>query len=156
MRSGAVNRGHGGIGNRCGPAGQSCGVLPRCRSRSGHWYLLLSVLLLAIAWPGFSGAQGVAMAAEPGSLIETAPVVIDGKTLFRVRGVSAFTAEARASAIAARIRDIASDKAIEPITPRIETVESRSSVYVGDRIVVQVLSRPTRSSRGLNAPSWPS
>ncbi len=42
----------------------------------------------------------------------TAPVVLDGVTLFRVRGVSAFPAEQRAAGIAERIAALASDRSI--------------------------------------------
>jgi small-conductance mechanosensitive channel len=42
----------------------------------------------------------------------TAPVVLDGVTLFRVRGVSAFPAEQRAKEIAARIAALAADRSI--------------------------------------------
>ncbi len=42
----------------------------------------------------------------------TAPVVVDGDTLFMVRGVSAYPAERRALEIAGRIRDFASDRSL--------------------------------------------
>jgi len=44
----------------------------------------------------------------------TAPVVIDGRVLFRVRGVTAFPAVERAATIAQRIRAVAEDRAIPP------------------------------------------
>ncbi len=43
----------------------------------------------------------------------TAPVVVDGDTLFMVRGVSAYPAERRALEIAGRIRDFASDRSLQ-------------------------------------------
>jgi small-conductance mechanosensitive channel len=50
----------------------------------------------------------------------TAPVVVDGVTLFRVRGVAAYPAEQRAAAIADRIAAVASDRTIpvESLTVR--------------------------------------
>src|SRR5262245_65238809 len=42
----------------------------------------------------------------------SAPVVIDGRTLFRVRGTSSFSAERRAAGIAGRIKALAADRAI--------------------------------------------
>ena len=42
----------------------------------------------------------------------TAPVVMDGVTLFRVRGISSYPAERRAAEIANRIADVAADRAI--------------------------------------------
>jgi small-conductance mechanosensitive channel len=44
--------------------------------------------------------------------LPTAPVVIDGKVLFRVRGTSAFPAERRAAVIAERIATLAADRAV--------------------------------------------
>ena len=46
--------------------------------------------------------------------VVTAPVVIDGRVLFRVRGVTAFPAAERAATIAQRIRAVAEDRAIPP------------------------------------------
>jgi small-conductance mechanosensitive channel len=111
----------------------------RRRCLSGSCYLLLSVVLFSLAWPALSAAQGAASGAEPEAAIDTAPVVIDGRTLFRVRGVSAFPAEQRASQIRARIRDIASDRTIDPVTLRIETTETLSVLYAGDRWVMRVI-----------------
>ena len=58
-----------------------------------------------------AASQGPA-AAEVAFEQPTAPVVLDGVTLFRVRGVSAFPAEQRAAAIAERIAALASDRSI--------------------------------------------
>ena len=57
-------------------------------------------------------AERRAAAAE--SVVEqpTAPVVMDGVTLFRVRGISSYPAERRAAEIANRIADVAADRAI--------------------------------------------
>lgn len=50
---------------------------------------------------------------EPaGAEVQTAPVRLDGRTLFTVRGISSMPAEDRAAAIAKRIRDVAGDPAI--------------------------------------------
>lgn len=57
-----------------------------------------------------SGAGAGVMEAEAGQV--TAPVILDGKVLFRVRGVSAFPAAERANAISGRIRDFAQVKTI--------------------------------------------
>ena len=61
------------------------------------------------------GAEGkdASLIASDRQLV-TAPVVIDGRVLFRVRGVTAFPAAERASTIAERIRAVAADRAIPP------------------------------------------
>ena len=72
--------------------------------------------LLAL-WP-VSGSVVAAQGETPvpveieRELVETAPVVIDGETLFRVRGVSARPAAVRAEMIAGRIRELARDRSV--------------------------------------------
>ncbi len=61
--------------------------------------------------------------------LPSAPVVIDGRVIFRVRGSSAFPAERRAAAIATRIRALAADRAV-PIEA-VRAVEGET----GDEIV---------------------
>ena len=65
----------------------------------------------------------------------TAPVVVDGVTLFRVRGISAYPAEQRAAAIADRIAALASDQAIpaESLVVR-ETPMTSDLIAAGRRI----------------------
>jgi small-conductance mechanosensitive channel len=68
----------------------------------------------------------------------TAPVRIDGKMLFTVRGISAYPAQERAAVIASRITEIADDAAVssEAIAP----VESDHStdIMAGDRLIMSV------------------
>src|SRR6185436_18148648 len=80
---------------------------------------LLSLgLVAAIVVSGAAAAQDSTSAqdrrAQAESAIElpTAPVMVDGVTLFRVRGVSSYPAERRAAEIAKRIADVAGDRAI--------------------------------------------
>jgi hypothetical protein len=84
-----------------------------------------AILLLLAAVAGLvrsraALAQSEGAEAKDASLIAserqviTAPVVIDGRVLFRVRGVTAFPAAERAAAIAQRIRAVAEDRAIPP------------------------------------------
>jgi small-conductance mechanosensitive channel len=44
----------------------------------------------------------------------TAPVIVNGRELFRVGGVTSYTAQTRASVITARIKALAADKSIDP------------------------------------------
>src|SRR5262245_44128921 len=84
-----------------------------CRRR-----LTLSLIGATIAFvararpqdPAAVRAAERASAAESAADQPTAPVVIDGATLFRVRGVSAYPAERRAAEIADRIKGLAADR----------------------------------------------
>ena len=57
-------------------------------------------------------SAGRRAAEESAVELPTAPVVVDGVTLFRVRGISSYPAERRAAEIANRIGDVAGDRTI--------------------------------------------
>src|ERR671912_600164 len=83
----------------------------------------LSLAGLAVVWGTRVAAQDTAaVQAEVASA--TAPVMLDGATIFRVRGISSYSAERRAAEIAARIKELASDRAfpVESITVNDTTV----------------------------------
>jgi small-conductance mechanosensitive channel len=88
----------------------------------------VTLLLLALACAAFTPAAGQ----EADS---TAPVVVDGDTLFMVRGVSAFPAERRAAAIAGRIRDFASDRSLPVDSLRVEDSPIGTKVVAAGRTV---------------------
>ena len=85
-------------------------------ARSSAILLTLSIVAVVIC----SGAALAQSEGKDASLIAserevvTAPVVIDGRVLFKVRGVTAFPAAERAATIAQRIRAVAEDRAIPP------------------------------------------
>ncbi len=88
----------------------------------------LASLLLALicSWVALPEARAQAAPAIP-----TAPVVVDGKTLFYLRGVSAFPAEKRAAQVRANIVAAADDEAIGLDQFRIEEFPDRSDIYAG-------------------------
>ena len=81
-----------------------------------------SLLSVTVALLIAGGAEAFAQGADAGksepapqeerSTLTRAPVVIDGETLFAVRGLSAYPAEERARVIAERIRTLAANRAI--------------------------------------------
>lgn len=87
----------------------------RLRAGISGW---LTVILLA---PLLCQAQTKEAAPDELATVPLAPVILDGETLFTVRGVSAFPAEKRAAAIADRIRAAAMDPAY--VTGSIKAVE---------------------------------
>ena len=98
-----------------------------------HRWLGLLLLLLSPLAP----APGAIAADAPA--VATAPVVIDGVTLFHVRGVSALPADERARIIADRIRAIAADRSLATSTIRVVPAERSSDILVGDRPIASVL-----------------
>ena len=86
-------------------------------------HLSLSLAGLAVAWSTRAAAQDSA-AVQIEAAVPTAPVMLDGATIFRVRGISSYPAERRAAEIAARIKALASDRAfpVESVTVKDTTV----------------------------------
>src|SRR5207245_11576324 len=82
--------------------------------RENTFVAITILLLLSLLAP----ATSPALAADaPGTA--TAPVVVDGATLFRVRGLSAYPADERASAIADRVRAAAAARGAASDTLRV-------------------------------------
>jgi small-conductance mechanosensitive channel len=92
---------------------------------------------LAAQGPGPAGAEGEA---------ETwmAPVMLDGRLLFRVRGVSAMPAEERADRIRERIEALAQDPEFQPETLRLVESDLGLRILGGDRLVMSVVDADAR------------
>ena len=71
--------------------------------------------------------------------VATAPVVIDGATLFRVRGVSSFPAGARARGIEDRVKAVAADRTIAPDSLHIAETGSFTRILAGNVPIVTVV-----------------
>jgi len=80
-------------------------------------------------------SQSQSADSEAGAL--SAPVVIDGRTLFRVRGTSSFSAERRAAGIAGRIKAVAADRTVPPDAVRAVETELGTAILGGrERVMV--------------------
>jgi small-conductance mechanosensitive channel len=99
--------------------------------------LLLSLLLAAMAGAGVVHAQAPPAATDVE--VATAPVDVDGQTLFRVRGVSSYPAAVRAQAIAERIVEVAADSAIDPASLRVMEDAGATRLMAGDRPLMGVI-----------------
>ena len=107
---------------------------------------VLKLLLLIAAVAGVLGPNSAlaqargddlsGIAAEKG--IAIAPVSIDGRVLFRVRGVTAFPAAERAAAIAVRIRALAGDDNIPASDLRLVESEHSTDIVAGNTIIIGV------------------
>ena len=78
-------------------------------------------------------AAAEAVAEQP-----TAPVVVDGATLFQVRGVAAYPAERRAAEIAARIRALGATRGISPDSLKILETPLATLLVAGDLRILGV------------------
>lgn len=70
--------------------------------------------------------------------VRQAPVVVDGKTLFVVRGLLSFTAEARAQAISQRIKDLSRDPSFRPSSLSVSDSGETSDIVAGGVVVMTV------------------
>ncbi|HPU81290.1 MAG TPA: mechanosensitive ion channel family protein, partial [Accumulibacter sp.] len=102
-------------------------------------WLLILILLSAgcgsLAAAG-GGDQAAALDLHPDATVATAPVEVDGRVLFRVRGVSSFPARERAAAITERIRRLAGDPAVPAGSVRLVESGGYSSIMAGDRRIM--------------------
>src|SRR5262245_27689342 len=110
---------------------------PRRSRLSRALIVVIGVMLL---WaPGTVFAAGETSDEPVEAKTVTAPVVLDGELLFRVRGVPALPAEERARLIAERIRRVAADPGIAPNALRIAEGASRSDILAGDHRLATVV-----------------
>jgi small-conductance mechanosensitive channel len=115
----------------------------------------LSLTLVAVAFAAETPAVAT-KAQPPDSKIETAPVVIDGEVLFRLRGISTYTAKERAKAVAEAIRAIARDEAFPVSELRLDRGADRTRILAGERELLTVFEADVQAegvkSRELLAP----
>ncbi|MCC7487329.1 MAG: mechanosensitive ion channel [Burkholderiales bacterium] len=111
-----------------------------------------AALLLVLAGGGFpalAAERETARPAAPGadSLdldVPTAPVVIDGNVLFRVRGITSFPAAERAAGIAGRIEALAADRGFRAEELRLADVEIGTEIRTDRLRVLLVIDADAR------------
>ena len=99
-------------------------------------------LLGCLAVPASAQQQAPAPAGADVTTLEqgtpTAAVMVDGALVLRVRGVSSFPAEQRASVIAGRIRDLARNPAVRPESLRLEETDVAIQIMADRHLVMGV------------------
>jgi small-conductance mechanosensitive channel len=122
---------------------------PRERShRIASRLTLAFAIICATAGPALAQAAPPPATAAAGPDAEiahvTAPVVLDGDTLFRVRGTAAYPADVRARAISERVLEVARTPSIAPENVRAVPGEHGIHVTAGDRFLVVVTEADAR------------
>jgi small-conductance mechanosensitive channel len=107
-------------------------VRPPCGILDGDMKQILCLLLATLAL-----AAGAAE--PPAPAIATAPVKVDGRTLFTVRGVSSLPANERAQAIAQRIEQVARDASVAPDALKVVEGQDRTDIVAGATLIVAVV-----------------
>jgi small-conductance mechanosensitive channel len=99
--------------------------------------LLSLVVITGLTANGRLSAQEPTTGGAPGETeLATAPVMLDGTLLFRVRGVSSLPAEARARLIQGRLITVAADAAISTDSIRAVDVAGTTRIMAGDAPLV--------------------
>jgi small-conductance mechanosensitive channel len=80
---------------------------------------------------------------------DVAPVRLDGKTLFFVRGISSYPAELRAATISKRIRKAALDRSLLNDSVKIIDLGDRTMVYAGKEFVMNIYT-PDANLEGID------
>ena len=101
-------------------------------------FLTLAPLQFTQSAHGQAGGREVASTLEAEADRLTAPVTLDGRALFRVRGFSAFPAAERAATISKRIMAIADDAAISPGSLQAVEADQVTNILAGDRTIMAV------------------
>ena len=89
---------------------------------------------LAQSGPAAAGPSG-----KGAEALRVAPVVVDGRTLFRVVGISLYPAATRSAEIAERIRKLAEDPGFSPDQLRLQEVDDGTGIFAGEQQVLVVL-----------------
>ncbi len=104
---------------------------------------LLTALVLLSCLPGFAQQPAI----QTNDDLSMAPVVVDGVTLFEVRGISFYSAEKRAAAVAQAICQIAQDPAIDPGSVLLTPSEGRVEITCGKYPICTLLESEARQER---------
>jgi len=105
-------------------------------------HLLVSVCVTLLLCSAPALAQETAVTdATPGAVAHperTGTVRVDGQTIVQLRGISAYPAEVRASAVAERIRQIAADPTISPDSITATADGESFSITAGDKVILRL------------------
>jgi small-conductance mechanosensitive channel len=149
---------HWDVNGGRGPITKSAGVVPvraimramrptRLQVAAFPLLILLSGPIAALRAQAPDAAQPPAVPAEtaPEAAPEvSAPVVVDGVTLFHVVGVRIYPADGRARAIADRIAAIAADPSIDPASVKTVASADSTDIVTGSRIIARILENDAR------------
>ena len=84
------------------------------------------------------GAAQTASSQGDDAEVQSAPVKLDGETLFRIRGVSAYPAEHRAQLIADRIKAVAGDRGFSAQNIAINETPFSTQIIAGNLVIVNL------------------
>jgi len=115
-----------------------------------HFFWLVFVFISSVSIPvSYVYAEDMprgnaALLTGEKSTHNNAPVIIDGRTLFRVYGVSTYPAKQRAAKIAGEIIRLARDPSFDPATIEVKEQDGIVTIFAGDEILFGVFTEDAR------------
>jgi small-conductance mechanosensitive channel len=103
-------------------------------------------LLFCLSGSVSLASQPATQTAPQGGNAVQAPVELDGKVLFPVRGVLSFPPAARAAAITSRIEDLSKDVTLESKALTVSDAEGTSDISAGDLVVMSVTDQDAQAA----------
>jgi hypothetical protein len=100
------------------------------------------LLCIALAFSGLltgpsrAHAQAASTSEKAASDIDVAPVMVDGRTLFRIRGASAYPAELRAQTVSEHIEAVARDRAFDVKDIRVNETPYSTQIVAGNMVII--------------------
>jgi len=99
---------------------------------------ILSLLLLAVSGAALA-QEGAGQSGVNPETFKTAPVIVDGRILFELRGASSYPAQKRASETRKRILDIARNPEIDPESIKAVKTDDHFEIVAGsDQVLIRV------------------
>jgi len=116
-----------------------------CRSQLLRWVMLCLVLALtSISGSAQDDESKQPSAENNANEIQTATVKLDGETLFRLRGVSAFPADQRARIVSERIREVARDRSFDVQNLTMEETPYSTEIRAGKIAILTLFDADAR------------
>lgn len=103
-------------------------------------YISLCVFILFITQSTIVAQETLTVSATNKPFEEKMPVIVNGKVLFELGGVTSYTAEERARNIAERIRQIADDKTFDIETMKVVQSGDVIELYAGKRLIMGLVN----------------
>jgi hypothetical protein len=114
-------------------------MISRRQGSAIRYYAVLVVILVA---------SGAVCQPNPqptsASQARLAPVAVDGHNLFSVPGVPSFSAEARATAISRRIKELTRDVMFKPESLSFADAEGTTDILAGDLVAMSVTDQDAK------------
>jgi small-conductance mechanosensitive channel len=114
------------------------------RAGAATWLALAVLATAPVQAQAPQPAAAAPTAEDAGAIPPTAAVVVDGFTLFHVRGVSAYPAEQRADNISRRIAEIADDPSVSADSLTVAASADYDEILAGSRRVMVVFDSDAR------------